>query len=262
MTPAEIAKDREDVKKKDITLISSVQTTWSRRKVLDVLESIDWKSIFLPLPRAWEDAIAALREGFEFQYVIEEMESSGIIHLPEDRQIVASWEPLIKGISHAPPERKVRCYRDIASFDSERQIAMEYVILALRARSGRIEISKWKELLCEEIDLARKESESDARRLKSELTGHSVCVDSSGDLEEMLRSEGIEVKRVIVDSPVLPLDVLRSEMRWHMKQGREMPDDAISMRIKEHLEFLDLLIKSRTFDDAYAEWKTIYRRQN
>ncbi|MBC7108150.1 MAG: hypothetical protein H5T41_05110 [Methanomassiliicoccales archaeon] len=262
MTPAEIEKDKVEMKEKEITLISSVQTTWSKRKVLDVLESIDWKSIFLPLPRAWEDAIAALREGFEFKDVVEEMESSGIIRLPEDRQIVASWEPLIKGISHAPPERKVRCYRDITSFDNERQIAMEYVILALRARTGRIEVPKWKELLCEEIDLARKESESDARRLKSELSGHSVCIDSSGDLEDMLRSEGVQVRRVVVDSPALPLDVLRWEMRYHMKQGREMPDDAISMRIKEHLEFLDLLIKSRTFDDAYAEWKTIYRRQN
>ncbi|MEM2943531.1 MAG: hypothetical protein QW087_02170 [Methanomassiliicoccales archaeon] len=252
----------KELKHKGITLISSVQTSWSKRKVLEVLEKLKWNSIFLPLPKAWEDAIVALRQGFDFYEIVRDMEDSGVIRLPEDKRLITSWEPLIRGISLIAPSKKIRCYRDISSIDCERQIAIEYMLLALRSRAGRIDVNQWKELIYEEIDISRRESQTDARKLKSEITDSAVCVDSSGDLEASLRSEGIEVRKVIVDMPMLPLDILRNEMKYYITAGREIPDDLVERRIKEHLIFLDLVISSHSFDDAYSEWRLMYRRQN
>ncbi len=247
---------------KQVTLIASVQTAWSKRRVLHMLRGVDWNCLFIPLPNDWEDGIRALRQGFGFGEVVREMRDSDIIRLPEDWQIIRSWEPLLKGISYAPQERKIRCYRDRVSFERERQIATDFAILALRAKRGRVKIEEWKELLQEEIHLAEKESKAESTRVIAELGDASACIDTPSELEDLLDARGLRVRKLVADESFLPLDMLRQEIRARKAAGWEIGDDAIAMRIRQHIEFVDMVIGSDTFDDACAKWSSSMKRPN
>ncbi len=234
--------------------ISSVQTSWSKKKVLHVLENVDWGSLHLRLPRDWGHALEALRRGFDFNSVIDEMESLGQIRLPEDAHVLRSWRPFLEGVVDIGEGKYIQLLREPLSFSQERQISMDFLSLSLRARLGKIDLGRWKELLVEEMRLLQRDSSEETERLLELADESMVCVDLSEETEMQLRQRGLKVKRMDVDVARLPMDVLRRELREWTMRGEELPDDLVLRRIKEHLQFLDLILSGTTFDDAYSRW--------
>jgi hypothetical protein len=240
-------------KKLRLINISSTQTPDSKRKALKVLEEMDWDSLFLRLPSDWEMGLEALRRGFDFGQVVEEMRSLDQLRLPEDSHLLTTWRPLLEGLIEFE-ERPVRCIQDPLFFGQERSIALDLASLSLRARLGRIDVREWKELIEEEGWLIRRESALEEERLMEGARGESVCIDLGLDMEERLRLRGYEIEKVTVSAGWLPLELLRNEVAEYRRRGEKMPDSLIMRRIREHLEFLEKLISGETFDEAFASW--------
>jgi len=240
-------------KKLRLINISSTQTSDSKRKALKALEEMDWDSLFLRLPSDWEMGLEALRMGFDFGQVVEEMRSLDQLRLPEDSHLLTTWRPLLEGLMEFEG-RPVRCIQDPLFFGQERSIALELASLSLRARLGRIDVREWKELIEEESWLIRRESALEEGILMGSARGESVCIDLDLDMEERLRLRGYEIEKVTVSAGWLPLELLRNEMAWYHRKGEEMPDSLIMGRIREHLKFLEKLISGETFDEAFTSW--------
>lgn len=234
--------------------ISSVQTSWSKKKVLRLLERIDWESLHLRLPQDWEHALAALKSDFDFESVIDEMENLGQIRMPEDTHVLRSWRPFLEGLVDVGEGKQIQFLQDPLSFSQERQISMDLVALSLKARLGRIELDRWKELLMEEVYLTQRESIQESERLMELTDRPTVSVDLSEEGERHLREKGVVVKRMAVDVPRLPMDLLRKEIKDRVASGTEVPEDLMMKRIKEHLQFLDLILSGSSFDEAYSKW--------
>jgi len=240
--------------------ISSMQTTPSKKKVLEMLEEMEWDSLFLNLPSDWESALEALRRGFEFEEVVEEMRTLDQVRLPEDAHLLNTWRPLLEGLTEFT-DRRVRCIRDPILFMEERQIAMDLVLLSFRARLGRIDISEWKEVLEEEMWLARREAVIETERLVEDARGISVCVDLSHHAEERLEQMGYEIERIDLGTGSLPLEKLRNELIALQKHREKVPESLLIKRIREHLAFVDKLMSGKAFDEAFNSW-TINKGKN
>lgn len=237
-----------------LIIINSARTLPSRMKVVNLLEEMEWDSLFLSLPSSWEDAIIALRQGFDFPSVLEEMESLDLIRLPEDQNILSSYRPLLEALIDADLERKVRCYRDPISFEREREISLDMMVLALRGRLGSLDLEEWKELLREDIHLSKEESRREVPKLSGELEDQNVCLDCSRDMERELKRTGTRLEKIVVDSKELPWNQLKQEMREYESRGEEIPDDLLEERIREHLDLLELIMNSASFEEALGRW--------
>lgn len=233
--------------------ISSLQTTLSKRKVLEILEEMDWDSLFLNLPSDWESALEALRHGFDFDDVVEEMRTMDQVRLPEDAHLLNTWRPLLEGLTGFT-DRKVRCIRDPIIFMEERQIAIDLALLSFRARLGRIDLNKWKEVLEEEMWLARREAVIETERLVEDADGVSVCVDLSHHTEERLERMGYKIEKINLGTRSLPLEKLKSELLALQKQNEGVPESLLIKRIREHLAFVDKLISGKGFDEVLNSW--------
>jgi len=229
--------------------------------VLSVLDGLEWRSLHLRLPESWEDAVKALREGFDFDYVVEEMQSLGQIRLPEDLHLISSWRPLLEGVMNAEWGKNIRCFRDTIHFERERQIALDMATLLLRARLGRISSPEWREILDEELDLYERESREEYERLRERVNDESVAIEITDITEELLRKDNFQVQRLTVDSSGLPLDRLRKEMMQARRHHQDVLDSLIERRVGQQMEFLDLVLV-KEFDEAYEIWNRRLKGRN
>lgn len=229
-------------------------TAPSKERTLGLLEHLEWEELQLRLPRDWNDALEALREGFDLDSVVEEMIDLGVVRLPEDAQVVRSWRPFLEGIWDVLGEREIHCFRDPLSFSHQRQIAMDLASESIKARLGHLNILVWKELLSEDIHLLISDSVQEARVIAKSKGDEVACVDISAETEQILEKEGFEVRRVIIDGDELPLSKLKREMLSLESRGEEVPDSLVEEGVREHLDFLNVLLSARTFDEACLIW--------
>ena len=68
--------------------------------------------LYLRLPRDWDDAILAMKEGFDFKSVLEEMSELGQVRIPKDAQMVRSWKPFLEGVWSLAGNREIHCFMD------------------------------------------------------------------------------------------------------------------------------------------------------
>lgn len=240
----------------------SGMTAPSKERALELLEHLEWEVLHLRLPSDWNDALDALREGFDLDSVVEEMNDLGLVRLPEDAQLVRSWRPFLEGIWDLAGEREVRCFQDPISFSHQRQIALDLVSESIKARLGHLDLRAWKELLREDIHLLKSDSAKEARIIARSAGEEVACVDLSVETEEILAREGFQVHRVVIEGDQLPLSKLKREIILLESKGEEIPDSLVEGGVREQLEFLNVLLSAKTFDEACLVWFSAGRESN
>jgi hypothetical protein len=229
-------------------------TAPSKERTLELLEHLEWEELHLRLPSDWKDALDALKEGFDLDSVVREMHDLGAVRLPEDAQLVRSWRPFLEGIWDLAGEREVHCFQNPISFSLQRDIALDLATESIKARLGHLNMAAWKELLREDAHLSMTDSTSEAEIIAKSAGEEVACIDLSAETEEILASEGFQVHRVIIEGNQLPLSKLKREIIFFESRGEEVPDSLMEQGIIEHLEFLDVLLSAKTFDEACLIW--------
>jgi hypothetical protein len=240
----------------------SGMTAPSKERALELLEHLEWEELHLRLPSDWKDGLEALKEGFDLDSVVEEMHDLGVVRLPEDAQLVRSWKPFLEGIWDLAGEREVHCFRDPISFSHQRQIALDLATESIKARLGHLNITAWNELLREDAYLSITDSVSEAKIIAKSAGEEVACVDLSAETEEILTREGFQVHRVVIEGDQLPLSRLKREIILLESRGEDVPDSLVEQGIKEHLEFLEVLLSAKTFDEACLIWCAKGRETN
>ncbi|MDI6654673.1 MAG: hypothetical protein QME59_02150 [Candidatus Hydrothermarchaeota archaeon] len=148
---------------------------------------------------------------------------------------------------------EVFCFRDPLYHDFYREVATEILILTMRAKIGKVEAEEWKELIGEEIRLATRCSEREARYIATRALEENVCIDASEEVGLALAKLGYKVERVELEKSRKPLDILREKLRREILFGEKVPEESVERLVMEHLKFVELII-GEDFEEAYREW--------
>jgi hypothetical protein len=241
-------------RRRGLLSVSTGMTTRSKEGALDLLQREKWSSLYLRLPKDWEDAITAIRDGFDFEEVVEGMTELGQVHIPEDAQMLRSWRPFLERMWEMVGERRVRCLMDPIDFDHHRQISLDLASASVKARIGFLDPEEWRQLLEEDMELSLREGEREANLLSDEARDEPACIDLSPESERRLEKVGFHIRRVLIGSVELPLTTLRGEMMAARARNGTVTDERIESGVREHLRFLELLLSSRSFEEACAAW--------
>jgi len=234
----------------------SGMTSFSKENALELLHGEKWEELHLRLPKDWEGGILAMKEGFDFKSVLEEMSELGQVRIPEDAQMVRSWKPFLEGVWSLAGNREVHCFMDPLSFAQHRQISLDLASESIKARLGFLDIGSWRELLEEEAHLSMRDGKEEASRLTRSAGEGAACVDLPSESERRLVDEGFRITRISLGGAELPLSTLKGKMIRARVGGEEVPDESIEKGVREHLEFLELLLCSNSFDEACLAWST------
>lgn len=237
-----------------VVSVWSGTTTPSKQRALDLLGNLEWKELHLRLPKDWEDALLALREGFDIDSVLAEMSEMGQVKLPEDAQVVRSWRPFLERLWDLAGEREVHCFRDPIAFSHQRQIALDMAAESVKARLGFLDLSAWRELLQEDVQLYLSESLGEGKLIARRADEGTACVDLSPEAESLLADEGFRVHTVRLEGHELPLSRLKREIMILESRREEVPDSLIELGVRKHLEFLEILLSADSFDEACLAW--------
>jgi hypothetical protein len=88
-----------------------------------------------------------------------------------------------------------------------------------------------------------------------ERAGQTNVILGGKGLAEFLCDRGHEVEITIIDESIKPLDLLKKAVVGAQKECREVPDEVVRELIISHLEFVDIIIQSNSYEQAYAIWK-------
>ena len=88
-----------------------------------------------------------------------------------------------------------------------------------------------------------------------EKAGEVNAIFGGEGLAEFLSNRGYEVEMIIINESIKPLDLLKKAMAHALQERREVPDEVVKDLIGSHLEFVDTIIQSNSYEEAYVSWK-------
>lgn len=244
-----------------LTNLISVPTRRSKRKVQRWLEAQPMDTLFLDLPADWQRPIDQILEGHRPARVVEAMTDDGLVRHPEDSQMLRAYEPVLT-LLYALGQQGVHfvCYLDPTRHAAARDLAGELLALTLRAKLGRIDVERWRELIMEDIETSLDWSVREARAIASRARGESVALDVSAEAVEYLDAAGFHVEEVELDRSCKPLDILRSKLSQELLQGVKVSVEEVAALVHDHVRFVDLLL-GREYEYAYEVWEESYGRR-
>jgi hypothetical protein len=236
---------------KFVVLIADNLTS-SYSSAVDFLEEREYDSLFLDFPIPTERAFRAISCGVPWKQEIAKLEDEGLIKDPEDSQMVTAAKPLFEYLKNVSVD--VFCYRDLFHYDLFRKFAGNTFALTASSKIFRIKASRWLSLM-EDLILTEVESiDMDSHYVIENAWDENVVFGSEG-LADHLLSIGYDVETTIIDRSVKPLDLLKSIVAQALREGKDVPDNVIEALVKQHLAFVDLIIQSKRYEDAYLLWK-------
>jgi len=126
---------------KELTNLITINTSYSKEKVVEILKKNDYDCIFLDLARNQEDFMRAIAEGADYEFVIEKMNELGLVKEPEDAQDYKAAKPLFEILPSlkANYNTTIYCYKKDSSLFLSRDIALRILLLlTVRGRIGVI----------------------------------------------------------------------------------------------------------------------------
>jgi hypothetical protein len=87
-----------------------------------------------------------------------------------------------------------------------------------------------------------------------ENEGDDVLFGGEGLAEHLLK-RGYDERTMIIDQSVKPLDMLKRIVTQALKEREKVQIKVVDDLVKEHLSFIDLIIQSESYEDAYVLWK-------
>ncbi|MCJ7443063.1 MAG: hypothetical protein MUO26_00780 [Methanotrichaceae archaeon] len=167
---------------------------------------------------------------------------------PEDSQAIRAAQPLfeyLEGISI-----NLFCYRDTLHYDLLRKLSGDIFALTASSKIFRINALRWLSLM-EDLILTEIESIDRDGNYLIETAGEENIVFGGENFVEYLLGRPYEVETMMIDQSIKPLDLLKRIVAQAFKEGRDVPIEVVEDLVKEHLDFVDLIIQSESYEDAY-----------
>jgi hypothetical protein len=234
-----------------ITILATVNTSASKGKAVRWLRRSSPSALFLDFPVSWEDYIRGVARGRSWREALEELTREGLVKEPEDTQELRASLPLLRELSSFGGE--VYCYRDPLYHDFRREAMDELMLLTLRAKLSGIRAESWRRVIREEVELGLRVAEREAEYIAGRAAKRSTCIDASEEVELGLRKLGYGVRRVMLDEPCRPIDVLREKIKEEVLHGFKVPDELVVKLVEQHLRFTELVVE-RDYEEAYDIW--------
>ncbi|MDD1751631.1 MAG: hypothetical protein LUQ38_00900 [Methanotrichaceae archaeon] len=146
------------------------------------------------------------------------------------------------------------CYRDTLQYDLLRKLSGDMFVLTASSKIFGIKVSRWLSLM-EDLILIEIESNDIDGNYMIENAGEENVVFGGEGLAEHLLNRGYDVEIMIIDQSVKPLDMLKRIVTQALKEGKDVPHNVVEDLVKKHLDFVDLIIQSESYEAAYLLWK-------
>lgn len=156
------------------------------------------------------------------------------------------------------PDLHLHCYVDLKTEIRETKISEELILHEFRGRAtGRVQVSRWRELFSRELEVTKESTEGSLDRIAADASEHKqstvVYGGAGGELKKNLEKQGFKVELVYLKKYWRPpLDVLR-HLIW-LKGLEKVTDDEIREWVEKHLDYLDIILRSASAEEAYARW--------
>jgi hypothetical protein len=226
------------------------------------LRTMEFEGLLLNLPEEME--------GFLKSYINGRMDLEEL--LKSYRYLTGSSQPFVNALRYrmeplltALPilgERRrglmVECYQDLESSISSRNLSERLLLLEAAERiRGRISVTKWRDLLREEIRYAEERWLRERENIVEKAGRHPRSLVLYGGspkaLKEYLERRGFSVNVVFTQRYWRPpLEVLR--MIASLRGVEELCDRVISDCVQRHLQYLDYILLSGNIDEAHEKW--------
>lgn len=130
--------------------------------------------------------------------------------------------------------------------------------MTLRARLGRIEPKRWKNVIAEDVVTGLECNPSESRYIAERACESNICLDASEEVLAYLETAGFDVEEVVLDRSRKPLDILRRRIRDEIMHGVKVTPDEVTALVRDHVKFTDLIL-TKEFEYAYEIWSESYR---
>ena len=165
---------------KGITNLTSVNTSYSKAKAVEILKRSDYECLFMDLARNQEGFMRAIAEGADPELVVEKMKDLGLVKEPEDTQDYKAAKPLFEFLpSLEATHTALHCYKEDASLVLSRDTAVRILLLTAKARVGKIEANEWKEVMKEDIYYELESAGSEAEYIAGRAGEKNICMSAS-----------------------------------------------------------------------------------
>ncbi|MDD1751618.1 MAG: hypothetical protein LUQ38_00825 [Methanotrichaceae archaeon] len=226
--------------------------TSSYLNAINFLKGKKYDSLFLDFPVSTEAAFRAISYGASWKEEIEALKDEGLIRDPEDSQMILAAQPLFEYLQYISVD--VFCYRDTLYYDLLRKLAGNMFALTASSKIFGIKASRWLSLMEDWIFIEIERIDKDGNYVIENAGEENVVFGGEG-LAEHLFNRGYDVETMIIDQSFKPLDLLKRIVTQALKEGKEVPIKVVDDLVKEHLSFVDLIIQSESYEDAYVLWK-------
>ncbi len=238
--------------KKELVVVSSVDTLESKRKAADLLLKYGFfvEKLFLPFPMGSEFTLKVFASR-------ESVSMDPSLSKPGSTQRLKVFKPIIN--LSIKFNMETHCYEHPEHYQFSLKVAEEILLLTFRARVGKVPLKKWREAIKKQInsnlDYAPEEAEYIVRKSREK----DFCFDANQELIDQLEGFGLKVKNLMIEPSLKPLDILADELRREVLLGEQIPDERVRELVSQHLDFVDLILKSKSFEDAYYKWKNTFK---
>lgn len=239
---------------KRITNIITINTSYSKSKAVDILKKGGYDCLFLDFGRNQESFIRSIAEGADPHAAVALMKDLGLVKEPEETQAYRAAQPLFECLPsldvRAP---RIYCYKEDATLVLSRDIAVQILLLTVKARVGKIKAEEWKEVLKEDLFHEQEAAEVEASYIAERAGTRNICMGASEVLVSSLAGSGFHVTELVLDQPCKPLDMLAEKLKRELLLGECVPDEEVERLVKEHVRFVDLILELG-YDEAYKTW--------
>ncbi len=232
----------------EILVLSSVGTTEAKTKVAKRIfeERFFTTSVFLPLPPELGNMLIE-KENFSLEN-FEAKEESTL-----EKPFLEPYKPILRTLKHL--YLNVQCFMNNQHFHSLKKVLEEIFLLTFRSRVGGIQVDKWRKVISKKVLVDYYCGREEADFVKDHIDGRVICVDLGESGVEKLKNEGFKVKNEVVEESLKPLDLLEWKIKEEIFFGKEINDEEVKKLVSLHLKFIDYVLESRNFDEAYQKWK-------
>ncbi len=243
---------------KKFTILIVDEMARSYQKAVDYLKGNRYNCLFLNLPTTTETAFWAISLGSPWKDEIARLKDRGLLRDPEDTRLIRASEPLFGYLQGS--SEKIFCYREPFHYDLLGKMAGDIFALTGASKVFGIKAERWLSLI-EELVLAERDIvERDGNYLIQKSEEENL-VFGGEDIAEYLSCSGYEVNTLIFDWIAKPLDLLKRVVARALEERIEVPSKIIEYLVSDHLDFVDLIIDSMSYDEACEAWNSRLMRR-
>lgn len=243
-------------KKFAILIVDEIASSYL--KAIDYLTDNRYDCLFLDLPTTTETSFRAISVGAPWQDEIAGLKDRGLLREPEDTRLIRASEPLFTYLQGSLIS--VFCYKEPFHYDLLRKMAGDIFALTGSSKVFGIKVDRWLTVI-EDVVLAEQDIvERDGNYLVQKAEEEKVVFGGDG-LAEYLHDKGYEVETLIFDQVAKPLDLLKRVVVQALREGKEVPAKAVEDLVRDHLDFIELIISSKSYDEACELWKIKSQRR-